>query len=290
MKAPPEETWSESRTLANGTISKFPNLDDFLRELGKQGLVSSREALINGAPELIPIIQRHWLKKNQTGCVFASALASRHSFVSWIDEVFLEPHNAGAVTKLCETIAIIAKKSEAVQVILPTLNTPSDLCTFLEILCKNKSWSLSEIPWAGKGGTVGVQTGLRWMLPSGKFVSWVLGFAPFESMPFTRRAPFTSMIWRVGKPGRCPKVAGFPDRPIDVGCKLPSVHLADLPDGLDKTSAVRRLWKTTQENKLNLLAHDPLFHAARAKVTFSLPNECKAALERIIQQPTAAAV
>lgn len=274
MKKPGKEDFSIERVLSSGETKRYPCLNDYIEVLVREGTVQDTDELIENRPELIPLIQRHWLTRNQTGCLFATALAGKEDQSSWYDEVFLDTANEPAYEKLNAAITGLSDKAQAIQVILPTLITPTDICRFLSTLCLDKQWYLSRIPSKEKKTNPVMEVGLRWHLVGGQFVSWVLGFAPFDSMPFTRRAPFTAIIWRTKGPGRCPKIV-YPekDRPIDDASGLRSVHLADLPDGLSKDEQVIAWWQRTEEGKEDLLATDELRSVALAKVTFAFPGD-----------------
>lgn len=285
IKPPQREHCSIHREIKNGEAKIFPCLSDYVRVLIEQGEIQDEQDLIETRPELIPEIQRDWLKRNQTGCLFASMLSRKEESGSWYDEVFLDASNPDAYDSLDKTIMYISRRAEAIQIILPKLRTPNDIINFLELLCRKSQWRLVNIPWQGDGVPPAVQTGLRWYLPSHNFVSWVLGFAPWESMPFTRRAPFISFIMRTQGPGRCPEIARH-TRPVDKVCRMPSVHLADLPDGLLNEETVMRYWNRTVEEKKNLLAGDELGLVARAKITFSFPANLTDDIERLVASQT----
>lgn len=283
MDLPAPGHHSVIRTLADGRKRSFPSRDDYIQALVDDGRITGLADLRENKPEWIPRIQRHWLRRNQTGCRFAAKLAAAPDSESWIDEVLLDPANLQAIDSVNRSLDAFAGAAEAFQLILPTVDSPADLCDFLgRLLSQCPRWFMVEVPWPDGESRDDVQIGLRWRLPADEAVSWVLGFAPLDSMPFTRRAPFSSIIWRSGGPGRCPDIMGH-GRPEDDASGLPSVHLADLPDGLRNESAVEKFWNGTQVNKSDILHDDGLAISARARVTFVLPGAHRNRLAPLLQ-------
>jgi hypothetical protein len=128
-------------------------------------------------------------------------------------------------------------------------------------LCASKSgrWYRTDVV-KSENESVGLIT-LRWVLPSGNSVNYVLGFAPLDSMPVTRRSPFTAMFLRVKDEKRTAQE-------LEDGRVI--VHLADLDSTYRPQQWHDIVWEKTKEMKANFLQPDSKF-TARAKISFSLP-------------------
>jgi hypothetical protein len=170
---------------------------------------------------------------------------------------------------------------EAAQVILPGIETAEQIVNFTNALCATQQWFCVAYEAPGENDTLLI--GLRWFLPDDRHVNWALGFANLDSMPTTRRSPYTALIVRPDGPGKAPEIA-IPkpnearERPLDRG-RIP-VHLADMETKMTDDE-IKRHWGGTQKRKASLLKGDPLARAAKAKITFSLPLEFKQALNCI---------
>lgn len=256
---------STDRALADGTIRRFPNRDDFVRCLIDLGEIQSLEDLIERRPELIAEIMHHWVAAGQTGCRFAKRLASMPDEARWLTAIFPWQHPpsdfAEYASRLC---AGTQPEFELVQLTFPRIETPEDVCRIVDSLCTEPTWR-SHVSDTNDGYA---DLALRWVLPDDAHVSWALGFAPFPSMPFTRRAPFTSIVLRNRPPGFEP-----PDPKVDEG-RL-AVHLAHVPDLLESEEERAAYWRTSQRDRAELLG-DEATTSAKAKVTFRVPRHLAA--------------
>lgn len=270
---------SLSITTKSGVSRSYSTLDDYVNSLIQKEVISGLTDLVENHIQLISEIQHHWIKAGQTGCLFAAKLA-KTSTDPWVNTVVtgLTAHEEAYVMIDAAINQAFDRKADGIQVIIPEISTGDALVEFLKQLSSRNGWCLDKIK-TEKDPVFGV--GLRWVFPDDKFVSWILGFSPLASMPVTRRAPFTSIIMRLGGPGRCPEVAGYPDRPKDNITDMSSVHLADLDDGLSSEELVCKYWKGTQYQKKELLAGE-LEEAARARITFSLDRQFDAAIDEIV--------
>lgn len=265
-------------TTMSGRSKSFSTLDDYLGALINKNVVSDLDDLITNHSQVIQDIQRHWIKGPQTGCLFASKLAKSEED-SWIDIVVtgLPGHDDAYLMIDSAVDQAFSNNAEGIQVIMPDLSNSDLLVNFLRRISVRPNWKINQI---SEDNASIVPVGLRWKFPDSSYVSWVLGFAPLDSMPITRRAPFASIIMRLGGPGRCPKVVGYDKRSIDENIGLPSVHLADLNDGLKTEDQVCKYWAGTQKQKKEILA-GRLEEGARARVTFSLDKRYQSAVDEM---------
>lgn len=259
---------SLSRILPDGTTLYFPTLDDLVDLLVEEGHIKSKQDLLENHPDLISEMFYAWVASGQLACQYAVKLASQPRDSGLISNVVFGALAHDDINDpLSSFLLASARESEAVQIIFPDIDSPQDVVRLINCLCHDPSWRCEEIPWEG-GKAETLLLGLRWLLPGREYMSWALGFAPFDSMPFTRRAPFTAIVMRVRGPGKCEAVMGFDTRPETDGWK--AVHLADVPTQLPDDDVILKYLRLTQHRRDDLLGGE-LCAAARAKVAFSLP-------------------
>ena len=111
-------------------------------------------------------------------------------------------------------------------------------------------------------------------MPDGKHESWALGFAPFDHMPKTRRAPHVAIVLKTD-----PVEQPFLKRDPSEVSGLRGIHLADLPfDGTVATYT--KTWRKTQDLRKDRL-DGFLEKGGKAKVTFTLPAKYRSQLESL---------
>lgn len=202
-----------------------------------------------------------WVRSGQLGCLFAVKLARAPDEAKWASVTPVV--DDGLAQRLQPILEAAAGTAEALQIILPGVATAERIVDVINILCRHPSWYWEKIPSTQADASGCFLLGLRWSLPSEGARSWTLGFAPIDSMPFTRRfvgAPFSALVFRTITPP--------PDE------KLPGVvHLAYMPT----LGAPESYWAKTSKLKSELVG-DAFPDAAKAKVTFSLPMAVRALL------------
>ncbi|MBA4150145.1 MAG: hypothetical protein H0X66_18715 [Verrucomicrobia bacterium] len=224
-----------------------------------------------------------WIRQGNSGCIFAKLFVLRGGDTPWEASVIrAETFDAPTVEAIGETLKLASKRSEAIQLILPNIKTPEQIARMISCLCKNPNWYCTEIIPKPSEYTSSFLAGLRWKLPDAVNVNWVLGFADIETMPPTRRAPYTSLAIRLGQPGTAPSVAK--DKPNEVRSRkkengLVPVHLADMPTPFLKDDAIKKTWVLTEQTAGKMLNPTPEFRTnAHAKVTFALPMDLRDSL------------
>lgn len=245
------------RVLADGRVNRFPGRADVEAALPGLRTDDGFDAALVGEALF------GWVRAGQTGCVFAQLLAGDPPAAGWRSIVVPEPLDDGVLAEVLA--APVLAGAEAAQVAFPWVGTAEELADLVAQIARLPEWHGVEIP--GGADPDQVRVGLRWRLPEPDHVSWVLGFAPFEFMPFTRRGPFVALELRTAAVYQAARrrVEGHDE-----------VHLADLdaPVGPDRFA---RMWARTVERKRSLLAGE-LEDAAKARVTFSLPRRLAADL------------
>lgn len=248
---------SVERRLADGRVNRFSNRADFEEAL--PGLrVGDRydPAVVNEA-------MFGWARTGQTGCLFATLLAGDPASAGWRSVVVPEPVDDETMDRLLSTL--LAAGTEAAQLVVPWVDTPERLAEFVSQVGRLPNWYIREVI-DGDAEPGFVRIALRWRLPEPDHVSWVLGFGPFDFMPFTRRSPFTALIFR--------SAAAHSDAiPRTRREDHTEVHLADLQAPVDQ-ERYDRMWSRTEKRKVSLLDGE-LMGGAKARVTFLIPEELR---------------
>lgn len=158
--------------------------------------------------------------------------------------------------------------TEASQLVVPWVDTPDRLVEFVSQVGRLPDWYVRDVT-DGEPEDGLIRVAVRWRLPEPDHVSWVLGFGPFEFMPFTRRSPFTALIFR--------SAAAHPDAiPRTRREHHTEVHLADLDPRVDE-ARYTDMWSRTEKRKVSLLAGE-LVSGAKARVTFLIPEALRSSL------------
>ncbi len=223
----------------------------------------------------------NWVKTPRVGCQFARTLARDVDTSKWGGVTVIgDSLGKEEVAVLDSYFAAACGQLEVVHALFPDIKTPAAVARLIQSLCLSPNWKSVEIKVDCPQASQAMLIGLRWFLPDKKHVNYVLGFADFPEMPSTRRAPFTALVLRTGPPGRAPSIAHARGvspkedvRKIDLDC-IP-VHLADAPDLLETEQQVANRWAVTSKLKRRQLKGDLMEQAAKAKITFCLPQELR---------------
>jgi hypothetical protein len=253
----------------------FSSFHDYLKVLIADGTVTSSHDLVTRKPSLLGEILFQWYQQGQIACVFAQQLA-KAATPAWGSVTIQGTVDPGQL----ETVLIDAAKNlDALQLVFPGPATAQQACDLIKELCVHPSWSCKELPWMEDEKGRSMQVGLRWHPEGTDYVSWVLGIAPFDTMPFTRRligSPFIALVIRSAPPAKF-----NPAKPEE---GLRPSHLAHMNDMLGEDKEKRAKYDaTTRKAKIALLGSE-LRSTARAKVTFALPLWCREVLGDVVTQ------
>ncbi len=128
---------------------------------------------------------RKWLARSFTGCRFAQSLASSNQmWFSAFDQV-TQPDVIDAVFD-----AAASEHLPAI-VVLPTIRSEEQLLDQLRILATGERWKTSR-ETLKLLRTEDLLVGVQWTTSEG-LTSMPMGFAPFPTMPVTRRAPYVCL-------------------------------------------------------------------------------------------------
>ena len=218
-----------------------------------------------------------WIKRGSTGCLFALKFSNDPLSPGYWPSLLVP--GQGDYDRIASVVQTFFSgtvgTAEAAQVILPGIVSGEHIIGLINALCATPNWFCATAERNER-----ILIGLRWLLPDGRHVNWALGFANLESMPTTRRSPYTALIVRPGAPGRAPSVAlkkpnEARERQLDRQ-RIP-VHLADMETKMND-DLVQRTWRATQKKKAEKIENDQMGDAAKAKVTFALPLKLKGGL------------
>lgn len=251
--------------LAEGQTIAVPSRSDYVRFLVAGGHVGSESELV-GTPELVEAVYRHWQTKPQLACVFARKMVARPADYGFRTHVLpggatvdgseeLARETARLVKIACEDEAV-----EAVSIVAPEVDSADALVGFCMALGQFSGWTHRAI--ANPSDRLGrVHVELKYELDA-NVLSEVLGFAPLDFLPLTRRAPFTGIELRA-KAGGALRVKKGPSQ-------RRKVHLAAMsfrPEDGDFLET----WTRTEQARVDVLGGDD--SAARARITYAIPAD-----------------
>ncbi len=209
-----------------------------------------------------------WIRSFQPGCAYAVRLASEHEsqhWRTWAEEVPRSDESRDRLQSFLEA-AVKHESAQAAMVMFKDVEEPEDLARLVNSLCAHESWWCCEPEkiQPTPSGMSRFSVGLRWNLPKGH-VAHALGFGPFPFFPPTRRAPYCALtVPTCAASG----VQRDPERTAT------DRHLCDM-----RNDIFEETWAdhghTTKEWR-GQLTEDYNDRAAKAKVTFVLPEELRA--------------
>ena len=270
---------SVERQIGANNVRAFSSFDDLLRARIDRGEVSSREDLLENHLGLLGAMLFDWYRQGQIACVFAQQLSRDPSSAAWQSVTVGGEVDPKA---LDEVLIQAAEKLEAKQLIFPGEASVQHALDLVLSLCSHTSWLCHEMPWMPNEVPDSLLVGLRWIPHNANYTSWVLGIAPFETMPFTRRlegAPFIALVLRPGPPTE------FAPPKEEFG--RVAAHLAHMDDRIGANDEKRQKTRNaTERAKAALLGGEPRSRA-RAKVTFALPAETRPTLAPLFERSKA---
>ena len=194
------------------------------------------------------------------GCRFATIFARQRQRSAWLVTTC---HELEEVVGLTES-ALGGFSREAALLVFPGRRSSVDAVHLINVLCGAERWHWERVLAPPGEPQRGLMVGLRYRIPTDDYTSYVLGLAPFEPMPATRRAPHLAVAIRFAGPHpNCPRDTGEP------------VHLCDMHIDVTKEQ-FDRVWD--QSEQLRSAAVGDRSWGAKAAVSFVLPPEMEADL------------
>ena len=236
------------RTMQIGGYT-FPTRDDYLSHYTVGGHVDELNE------ETIAAIQRDWHRRGQNGCVFAMHAARKLTARQWRYEVHSSSkdieHLRGSIHA-----SVNDPHNEIMSLVFPSIECRADVSELVQVAFAVGFFQAENLtPGSGL-------VGLRYRIREAE--SWVVGFAPLETLPPTRRAPFAELAIRT-KPKR---------RPVhpDLNNEASQAHLADVDLDFDP-AVVTRLISKSKTRTIRILGGESArirARGAKAKVTYDL--------------------
>ncbi len=239
----------------DGEEHAFPTLDDLVNEI--PGLL-----LDDGSydPDLASQAFMLWFRGGQSACLFARQMAQDPVAADWLLACVPRPITDDQLQNVLRST--VGAHRAATQVTFPYAQSADEVGALVAQIARLDDWSCERV--GDEPNESITRVGLRWSGVADGHVAWALGFAPLDTMPRTRRAPFSAIILRTQDEYHIERKHDPPHT---------EVHLADLckPEEIDQGQ-----WTKTREKRAALVEPD-LQHCAKAKVSFSLPSSAAAA-------------
>ncbi len=209
---------------------------------------------------------RRWLAQGLTGCQFAARIArERHRILSFVVPAVADEADVSGFLDTCREARLPAIA------IFTGIRTEAALVEQLARLSEGERWRIAEVSPDGVE-TDDVFVGVDWRVREG-LVSSVMGFAPFASMPVTRRAPYVCIAaW-----------PGERDNPQWTKFEKGIVHFLDTDlGGLELTKAkYQALTKASVDATKDLLKDPPDDARYYRRAAFRLSPSARALLRPV---------
>jgi hypothetical protein len=238
---------SVHRHLDDGRLRSFSSRDDLVAALG-HGAEGDRPGDVVWAD-----VFQTWVAQGATACRFAQYRALHPATAGYASRIVPAVPSSDDLDDLQDWLADSA--ATAVFLHVPAAVDAHQVATLIATLARDPRWFAHEIEPAAPDPE-GVHIALRWPIPGTGWHSEVLGFAPLDEVPFTRRAPVTTLVLRT--------IPAGPD------ADSTTVHLAQIPYLDAEVAHVDARWQGTLADKAALLGGE-LVHAAEAPITLRLP-------------------
>lgn len=233
------------RDTATGRTLPYATKQDLLKPLIDGGLIEDEDDLLTNKPHLTQQVLRQWAASGHTSCLYADHLSPREDLWGGATLARALPQPAFDTWLGTAMTALAAK--EIGLLTFPYVRTESDLAQMVGQVARSPGWWWED---RSRRADLVVPVALRWDIPGTEHVSWVLGFGPFEWIPFTRRAPYVALVMRTR-----PEAYTVPEeRPDETGRR--GAHLAHLPHDLEHGERGGRVWLATEGRKRTLLWDD----------------------------------
>ncbi|MCH8045917.1 MAG: hypothetical protein IID44_19565 [Planctomycetes bacterium] len=213
-----------------------------------------------------------WIHSGLAGCSFAVKLSTDELRDKWRTIIVPCPTSTAAVDDIDKLlVAACETDREAVLLIFRDVELVDDLVRLINNLVDRPRWFWVEDKdkpiAASSAGRSRMGIGLRWKMPNA-LTSFVLGFGPLGFLPPTRRAPYTALTIPVCDQGLYRTAKDPGER-----------HLCDMANEEFGTKENFDLvWAKTEAMKASMVNENDRL-AAKAKVTFSLPEDCRSKLK-----------
>ena len=206
-------------------------------------------------------ILREWFNRAQSGCKFASYLASQDPRLAFW--VHLEDVSAVDLADVEAHIDAAAADGDVALLVFPRISTDDEIVELAQHVQQDNRWSVRARSCPDDFGELGrrmLGLGIEFETRGGAR-SGVMGFAPSGLMPVTRRAPFVTLaLW-----------AGGRDNLFFRHSPAGTVNMADVPMDLDRESYDKMWSRSVADTRRRL--QDPRHDSTWLRsVAFCLPR------------------
>jgi hypothetical protein len=207
---------------------------------------------------------QRWLAAGLTGCRFATTMAGigKGAFlVFWTVLEDDEKADFDAIEGFLDAGAASTPETppRSTIVVFPRVRSPRQVGRLLGRLRARPRWSC-EPDGRSRDGDTREFLSLKWSTTTG-LVSHAMGFAPFGTMPVSRRAPYVAIgIWG----------GGF-ENPFWPQKKRHSISFADARHPIENAEKHERMWKGSETDTAALLGDPTDDVKAMRRVAFCLP-------------------
>lgn len=206
-----------------------------------------------------------WLRAGMTGCDFAKRLAGKANRVA----IALHVEAELPPTKwIDDTFDANADADRAVITVFPRISSEQGLVDFLNAFARDR-WRIRRGAKLSPSG--GVLVGIDWTTKNGD-VSETMGFAPFASMPVSRRAPYVAIATWPG--GRLNQFRGQGATPAP---RTGVVSFLDAPHDFE-AGEYEAKWAETTARVTSLMAVPPDDASLYRRTAFAISADASAKL------------
>lgn len=183
-------------------VRRAPTRSEYEAHLRAKGINAGFESL-EDRPDLALPVYRDWQRRAQIACVFARRIAvypERYDIAWEVIDARVEAGTAESIAAtISETVEPMKGQEDAVAILLPGLTHPQTLVRLCKALGRQDRWSLME-PFNPSDRLDRMYVRLTTDLAPDAEAE-ILGFAPFEFLPITRRSPIVALQIRTKADG-----------------------------------------------------------------------------------------
>lgn len=226
-----------------------------------------------------------WHSQANQGCIFATRLIKSNPPESKFKRFCFDELISSSLVEKITTITSEALKDHenfVLSFIIPSIKDKEGLIMFIDYLKNHSNWTIQDSDRFEGQKLIRIRVPFDEVDDTGRPIfAWVLGFAPLNFLPITRRSPFFEIMlvtkskrYFKDKFNKYSMTQHHPDC-MNRNTDTNDAHLADLyiKDFTDIPEKDKHLWKQSKAKKWYLLNKDGQDNDtnAKAKVTFSYP-------------------
>lgn len=205
---------------------------------------------------------REWFNRGQSGCKFASQLASRATQLAF--HVHLGPPAQLDFDDIDSSIDDAATRKDVCLLVFPRICSDQEIVELVLRLQRGSRWTVEPraAPQSPDGQPNFPIAGVNIEFQTAQRVrSSAMGFAPSGCMPVTRRAPFAALaLW-----------GGENANPFFSHSPAGTVNMADVPTALNRES-YDNTWTSSVADTQRRLTDPPYESAWLRRVAYCLPR------------------